>query len=244
MRKRFDGLTVVTGECIIRKRSVVVTMDVTSLDKIGGLLLCRSRKQNLYWRYTESECTADYEISVRTLIAIGYDIQGFVVDGKPGIIKMLRREHPDVPCQYCQFHQIKTIKQYIPRRAKSGAARSLRRLSLKITSYWHWQFETALQVWYVLYRDFLNEKTWIDNPQEKRKWRYTHEKLRSAFNSLRRNLPYLYTYQKHPDKNIPNTTNACDGFFSNLKERLKRHRGLSPKRKKKMTDYLLENWDE
>ena len=243
MRKVFDDLSGATGECVIRKRAVVVTMDVTSLGKLGNLLLCRSDQTNLYWRYTESECATDYERAVRTMIAIGYDLRGFVVDGKPGVIKMLQERYTSIPCQYCQFHQIKTIKQYIPRRAKSEAARSLRRLALRLSDYRYWQFETALQIWWILNRDFLQEKTTNNDPGQKRKWRYTHEKLRSAYNSLRRNLPYLYTFQKYAERNMPNTTNACDGYFSHLKERLNRHRGLSLQRKKKMADYLLENWD-
>jgi hypothetical protein len=242
MQSRFDRLTPVTGEYRIKRRSIVVTMDVTSLDKIGGLLLCRGEKENLYWRYTARECVTDYKIAVHTLITIGYDIRGFVVDGKPGVIRMLQKDYPGIPCQYCQFHQMQTIRQYIPRRAKSEAARSLRALAMQLTDHRHAEFKTALHAWHDIHRGFLDERTDYVDTDGKRRSRFTHERLRSAYNSLKRNLPYLYTHQEYPERNIPNTTNACDGFFSHLKERLRRHRGLSPKRKKKMTDYLLENW--
>jgi hypothetical protein len=33
-------------------------------------------------------------------------------------------------------------------------------------------------------------------------WYYTHKKVRSAYMSLERNLPYLFTYQKYPKLNI------------------------------------------
>lgn len=242
LQKQFDKLTVITGECIAAQKNVVITMDVTRIEGIGGLFLARSNKQNLHWSYTKNECVADYIKTIEALLFIGHELTGFVTDGKPGVIKRLQELYPQIPCQYCQFHQIKTIKSYIPRRAQSEAARSLRSLALCLTKYHYVQFETALQIWRVLYDTFFTEKKFCDDLKRARNWRYTHQRLRSSYHSLKRNLPYLYTFQKHPTISMPNTTNACDGFFSHLKERLSRHRGLSNSRKKKMADYLLENW--
>lgn len=39
------------------------------------------------------------------------------------------------------------------------------------------------------------------------------------------NLPWLFTYQKHPVLHIPNATNSLDGYFSKLKQLLNTHRG-------------------
>jgi len=69
----------------------------------------------------------------------------------------------------------------------------------------------------------LKEKT--VNP-ETNKWFYTHKRLRSVYRSLKTNLPYLFTYQKYPELNIPNTTNSLDGTFSNFKSLPRIHRGL------------------
>ena len=52
-------------------------------------------------------------------------------------------------------------------------------------------------------------------------------------NILKNNLPYLFTWYNHIDLNIPNTTNALDGQFADLKNKLRNHNGLSEKRKKK-----------
>ena len=53
-------------------------------------------------------------------------------------------------------------------------------------------------------------------------------------------MPYLFTYKKCPDLNIPNTTNALDGgLFSPMKMLLKIHRGIGIEMKKKLiADYL------
>ena len=242
LQKMFDQLIVITGEKIARK-NVVVVMDATLLGNIGGLLICRSNQENLHWLYTSNECVRDYEQATQALVDIGHDLVGFVIDGKPGVLKMLQTRYPKTVVQYCQFHQIKTIKQYIPAKAQSEAARSLRALALRLTKYHHIQFEIALRCWRIVYDDFFTEKSFGYHPNFKRKWWYTHRRLRSAYRSLTTHLPYLFTYQKYPHLTIPNTTNTCESFFSHFKERLGRHRGLSQSRKKKMADYLLENWN-
>ncbi|MCX6261587.1 MAG: transposase, partial [Bacteroidia bacterium] len=61
----------------------------------------------------------------------------------------------------------------------------------------------------------------------------------SAYRSLRTNLPYLFTYQKHPDLNIPNTTNSLDGCFAYLKAIVKVHRGSKKNLKRKIIEEIL-----
>jgi len=66
--------------------------------------------------------------------------------------------------------------------------------------------------------------------------------IRSAYRSLKRFLPYLFTYQKYPNLDIPNTTNLLDGgCFSPLKDKLKVHRGTSKEIKRKMIIFFIEN---
>lgn len=91
--------------------------------------------------------------------------------------------------------------------------------------------------WHEKYEDFLNEKTFLDD----KKWFYTHKKLRSAYRSLKTNLPFLFTFQKYPELNIPNTTNSIDGFFSKMKSLLQVHRGLKKERRFKVIQEILGN---
>lgn len=69
---------------------------------------------------------------------------------------------------------------------------------------------------------------------------YTHKRLRSAYRSLRYNLPWLFTWYDNIDLGIPNTTNAIDGHFADLKNKLRNHNGLSIDRKKKFIDGFLK----
>lgn len=93
-------------------------------------------------------------------------------------------------------------------------------------------FEGGLSDWCCKWELFLNERVVADNG----KTRYVHKKLRSAYRSLKTNLPWLFTWYDHIELNIPNTTNAIDGHFANLKNKLRNHNGLSTERKKKFMD--------
>ena len=57
--------------------------------------------------------------------------------------------------------------------------------------------------------------------------------LRSAYHSLKRNLPYLFVYQQNQitHNTTSNTTNKLEGLFGNLKQSLRCHQGLAKKRK-------------
>lgn len=97
-------------------------------------------------------------------------------------------------------------------------------------------FEGGLNDWHIKWNDFLNERK-ID---AKGKNRYVHKKLRSAYRSLKTNLPWLFTWYNNMSLEIPNTTNAIDGHFADLKNKLRNHNGLSTERKKKFIDEFLK----
>ena len=97
-------------------------------------------------------------------------------------------------------------------------------------------FEGGLAAWYIKWEDFLNERR-VD---DKGKNRYVHKKLRSAYRSHKTNFPWLFTWYDKFDLKIPNTTNAIDGHFSDLKNKLRNHNGLSITRKKKFIDEFLK----
>ena len=98
-------------------------------------------------------------------------------------------------------------------------------------------FIGGLNNWFTKWESFLNERK-ID---EKGKNRYVHKKLRSAYRSLKTNLPWPFTWYDNLDlKIIPNTTNSIDGHFSNLKNKLRNHNGLTVERKKKFIDEFFK----
>ena len=98
-------------------------------------------------------------------------------------------------------------------------------------------FVGALELWLVKWEEFLKERT--VNPLTKKSF-YTHKRLRSAYRSLKNNLNWLFTWYDHIELNIPNTTNAIDGHFADLKNKLRNHNGLSISRKMKFIDGFLK----
>lgn len=167
----------------------------------------------------------------------GWTIQAVVVDGRRGFLGVFG----DILVQICQFHQIKQVTKYLTRRPKTEAGRALRTLALTLTKTDEATFTRALEKWCDQWSDFISEKTVSSFSNGKTTWHYTHKNVRSAYRSLKTNLPYLFTYQKHSHLSIPNTTNALDGSFSALKKKLAVHHGLRQDRRYKVISKLLRD---
>jgi hypothetical protein len=151
--------------------------------------------------------------------------------------KGLIQSFPAVPVQMCQFHQSAIIRRYLTRRPKLQAAIELMEVVDLMKQSDKESFVGALGLWFKIWKSFLNERT--VNPLTKKSC-YTHKKLRSAYRSLKNNLPHLFTCYHYLDLNIPNTTNAIDGHFADLKNKLRNHNGLSKQRKMKFIDGFLK----
>ena len=146
----------------------------------------------------------------------------------------------DYPVQMCHFHQKRIIQRYVTKHPKLQASKDLQKILLQLTSTNETIFIKNLDAWYETHKDFLTEKTFNETTGKEN---FTHAKLVSAYRSLRTNLSYLFTYRKHKDLGIYNTTNSLDGgVFSPMKMLIKIHRGLSKSLKLKMVDdYLVRN---
>lgn len=71
---------------------------------------------------------------------------------------------------------------------------------------------------------------------------FTHKRLRQAYSSVKRALPYTFTAHKFlPEKKVCNTTNSLDGYFSHLKSKLSVHRGASKSTQIKIISRLIFN---
>ena len=98
-------------------------------------------------------------------------------------------------------------------------------------------FSDSLGRWLDKWQKFLNERT--INPLTQKSF-YTHRRLRAACRSLKTNLPWLFTFEDHPNLRIPNTTNSLEGIFADLKNKLRCHNGLSKQRRMKFIDEFFK----
>jgi hypothetical protein len=163
----------------------------------------------------------------------GWTFQAAVIDGRRGLATVFK----DIPVQTCHFHQMKNVTKYLTRRPETDAGKTLRSIMLTLPHTDETTFATLLTAWEEQYRLFITEKTHVLGTKH---WYYTHKNVRSAYRSLATNLPYLFTYQKYPELNIPNTTNTIDGYFAGVKKKVAAHHGLRKDRRFKVISELLK----
>lgn len=216
-------------------RKIIVLMDTTYWGRNFGAMLFKDSitKENLLKYYIKNETNALYIQGINELIFRGFSILAIVCDGRKGLIQSFG----NIPVQMCQFHQSAIIRRYLTKKPKLQAALELMEVVDLMKKTDKESFVGALQMWFDKWEFFLNERS-INI--ETNKSFYTHKKLRSAFRSIKNNLPWLFTWYDHFELKIPNTTNAIDGHFADLKNKLRNHNGLSRKRKIKFIDEFLK----
>lgn len=214
-------------------QGVVCVFDATHLGD-DTVLVARAPhlKANLGWAWIPQETKEAYALLKAHVTAKGFRLTAVVLDGKMGIPGLFS----DMPVQICQFHQLQIVRRKLTLRPETDAGQKLLTLVFSLAKTDEKTFTETLSAWHDRYQEFINEKTCVLGT---RRWHYTHRRVRSAYRSLQRNLPLLFTYQKHPDLSIPNTTNSLDGYFGRLKNLLSAHRGKSRERVRKMVREIL-----
>lgn len=190
-------------------------------------------RDNLLKYYVKSETNVLYRKGVEELRAKGFEVMAIVCDGRKGLVDSFDA----IPVQMCQFHQAAIIRRYLTKNPKLPASIELKDIVDLMKQTDKESFEGALSDWIIKWSPFLKERT---VNAETGKSFYTHKKLRSAYRSLKTNLPRLFTWYDNIGLGIPNTTNAIDGHFADLKNKLRNHNGLSIERKKKFIDGFLK----
>ena len=219
----------------LNPKELVIVVDTTFFSYESGLLVFRepNLKKNVWWEVVQSEKADNYLFGKNHLEKNGFKIAAVVLDGRPGI----REVFSGIPAQMCQFHQKQIIKRYLTSRPKLEVSQGLKAIVDTLSASNELDFARELNRWLEKWQDFLKQKTADQNTG---RWFYTHKRLRSAYRSLKTNLPYLFTYQKYPELHIPNTTNSLDGFFNRLKSLIYVHRGLSVHRRKRIIIEILK----
>ncbi|WP_416178191.1 IS256 family transposase, variant Zn-binding type [Bergeriella denitrificans] len=199
-----------------------IIMDTTYFGRTFGIMVLYDgmTKQALFVGEVQYETNALYAAALAEIKAKGIEIQSIVCDGRKGLMQL----YPDTPTQLCHFHQVQILNRYLTRNPKTKAGKALRQLALSLKHSTKKDFHAAFETWYGQHKAFLNERS-IN--EETGKSGYTHKRLRSAYFSLKRNLPYLFVFEDYPDLDIPNTTNLLDGRFADLKQKLRCHQGMS-----------------
>lgn len=221
---------------IAKYKDVTVQMDTTYWGRSFGLMVIRDAlRGNVLWhKYVRHETVAQYVEGVNWLRSNGFRIYGAVIDGMKGLSQALK----PVPVQMCQFHQMLIVRRYLTQDPEIEASRNLLELVNGMTVTDKESFIGAFNEWYDKYRDVVNERV-HDGRIRRRTPPYMRPRLRSAYLSVKRNIPLLWTFYDHPETGLPNTNNALEGLFSDLKTKVRVHSGISREHREKLLDEYI-----
>jgi len=191
-------------------------------------------KKNLYWKEITTESRAVYQEARRYLEEAGFTIQAVVIDAKRGSKEVFS----DKVVQICQYHEQQIIQRYLTARPKTEAGQELKSIANLLAKTTEDLFSSFLLAWHGRWGEFLKERTYAPDGKH---WWFTHKRLRSAYRSLKTNLPYLFSFQSYPELGIPNTNNSLEGYFSKIKQLLNNHHGLKRWRRYKLIGEVLSS---
>lgn len=163
-----------------------------------------------------------------------------VCDGQRGMLKALFEVWPHIQVQRCMIHVIRQANLWLTQHPRTQAGSELRMLVKRLptiqTRRQKRRWVRSFRRWHRRHDRFLKERT--SSPINLKRWWYTHRKLRAVRSLLRNAQPHLFTYVRY--RQVPRTSNHVEGGInSRIKDLLRIHRGLSPRRKQVLTAWYL-----
>ena len=200
---------IVDGTFLQRNRGIYAAMNTEGHQLISAGYNVREGAKDLLTFYTH--------LALRGLVP-----NSATIDGNPQQTKYLRTIWPSVELQRCIVHVQRQGLSWCRRTPKRADARQLRTLFLALTNVHtetaRRQFIRRVQAWEQRFGPRIDSSP-------NRGWVFSD--LMRARSMLLKALPDLFHYLDN--KKIARSTNALEGYFSRLKERYRRHRGLSIK---------------
>ena len=214
----------------------------------GCLIVAATLDHVIAWHWCTRETTRDYQHLLERIPAPLIA----VIDGGQGAASAIKTCWPGTKIQRCLVHAQRVVRRYTTARPRTDAGRAIYQLALNLTKITDLDEAAAwgaqLHEYGTIYRDWMNQKTWITDPLTKqRTWSWTHERTRKAYNSLNhlwRNQ-LLFVYLDPPDgvldsNRIKSTTNSLEGGINaQLKLLARTHRGRSGEHQRRMLEWWL-----
>ncbi len=216
--------------------------------RIGSLvnLIARTPKAVIDWHWAGWESSHTWEELFHKLPAPTV----VVCDGQKGILLAIARCWPKTRIQRCIFHVWQNIRVKLTLHPQTEAGQELLALSKALlkgiaTKEAAQNWQEQLKAWEQRHGSFIRERTYTQDPQPgQRKWRYSHERVRSAYRQLakllRDNQLFTYLDDTLTTVPIPRTTNYVEGGInSQLRTKLKLHRGMSQEHQRRLVEWYL-----
>ena len=174
-----------------------------------------------------------------------------ICDGGTGVRAALREQWPDTLVQRCIFHVWMNLRTHLTLNPRTPAGQSLLEIGKQLRRVtdineavtWLQQ----LNDWHTVYGHLTRERSWAkrrfkdgswDSPTGK-KWWYTHDRLRKAYNLLAelQRRQQLFTYLSVGG---PKTTSRLEGGINAvIKQTLRLHRGMTEPHQKRAAEWVL-----
>ncbi len=214
-------------------KSVILVIDTTYFWRNFWVMVFIDFEKNtpIHYEIVSYETNTAYKQWIENLQQKWWIIKAIVSDWR----RWLLWGFWNIPTQMCHFHQSQIVRRNITKNPKLKEHKELKSIV-------DWLPRTdKLTFTHELHRRYCKNKAFIDEKylNNKGKQVFKHKKLRTAYNSLKRNIPYLFVYLDHFYLNIPNTSNWAEWFFSHFKYKVNLHRWLAQKRKLKLIKFLL-----
>lgn len=211
--------------------------------KVGGkvCLIARTTRYVIAWVWVPFE-SSDYWVELFRMLPVSAYV---VCDGQKGLLKALAICWPHTIIQRCRFHAWLNVKAKLTLNPESQAGQDLLKLARDLlhvqTRIQARRWKRKLKKWYRKYGNYVNQKTIKNNPKPReRRWRYTHEKLRSAYRQLAKITDDLLRSSYRPNPKLPGTTNHVEGGVnSQIRSLLKLHRGMPSAHQVQLVDWYL-----
>lgn len=216
--------------------------------RIGSMvnLIARTPAVVIEWHWAGWESSYTWEELFKKLPAPTV----VVCDGQKGILLAIARCWPKARIQRCIFHVWQNVRVKLTLHPQTEAGQELLALTKALlrgiaTKEAAQLWQEQLKSWEQQHGSFIRERTYTQDPKPgQRKWRYTHERVRSAYRQLakllRDNQLFTYLDDTLTTVPIPRTTNYVEGGInSQLRTKLKLHRGMSQEHQRRLVEWYL-----
>lgn len=211
--------------------------------RIGGsvCLIARTVHYVIAWVWVPYESN-EYWTDLLSLIPAPTYV---VCDGQKGMLKAIQTIWATTVVQRCRFHAWLNVKTKLTLHPETVAGQQLLNLTRALLHVHtkqqarHWK--RSLKQWYRKHGAYIAERTVTSDPgARQRHWRYTHARLRSAYRQLHTIQDDLLRSSYRPNPSLPRTTNHVEGGInSQLRTKLKLHRGMSYEHQMKLVEQYL-----
>lgn len=208
---------------------------------VGGkvCLIARTTEHVVAWLWVPYESSGNWMKLLRLLPTPMY----VVCDGQKGLLKAISICWPHTIVQRCRFHAWLNVKTKLTLHPESKAGQELLKLTRDLlharTRKQARRWKKRLNNWHRKHEKYIDERTIKYDPKPReRSWRYTHERLRSAYRQLAKITDDLLRSSYRPSPELPSTTNHVEGGInSQIRTRVKQHRGMTNEHQ-----IVLVNW--